>query len=130
MIQREYLVNDYVLVGGKRFALNLNTYRNAHHMILNKAKVNFKNMFYADNPDLYDIGGNKLKISYTIIPNDKRRFDIMNIISIVDKFILDALVSADCIPDDSYNYVSYGEIKVGEMVKNNCKKILIKCTFF
>lgn len=127
---KEFIVDDYIMVGRNKFMLNLNVYRNAHHMILNKAKVNFKNKFYFDNPDLYDIGGDKLKISYIIIPNNKRLFDTMNIISVVDKFILDALVSADCIPDDSYNYVTYGAPVVGEIVKGKCKKIVAKCEFF
>jgi hypothetical protein len=126
---KEFIVDDFVMVGRKKFALNLNTYRNAHFHVLNEAKVNFKNKFYADNPDLYDIGGDKLKITYTIIPNDNRLFDTMNVISIVDKFILDALVSADCIPDDNYKCVSFGAPEVGEIVKGKCKKIICKCEF-
>jgi len=130
MIQREYLVNDYVLVGGKRFALNLNTYRNAHYHVLSDAKINFKNELLTTNPELLKLKFNKVKITYTIIPNDKRLFDTKNIESIVDKFFCDALVESGIIPDDNYNYVSYGAPEVSEIIKNKCKKILIKATFF
>lgn len=129
MIQREYLVDDYVMVGGKRFALNLNTYRNAHHMILNKAKINFKNELLLTYPELLKLKFNKVKITYIIIPHDKQLFDTKNIESIVDKFFCDALVESGIIPDDSYTYVSYGAPEVSEIVKNKCKKILIKCEF-
>jgi len=128
-MNKQFIILDHVYINGKKYMLNLNVYRNLNYHILNQMKVNFKNKFYADNPDLYDIGGDKLKISYEIIPNNNRLFDTFNIISVVDKFILDALVSADCIPDDSYKYVSYGEIKVGEIVKADCKKIIINCIF-
>ena len=129
MIEREYLVNDYVLVGGKRFALNLNTYRNACYHVLNQAKINFKNELLLTYSELLKLKFNKVKITYIIIPHNKQLFDTKNIESIVDKFFCDALVECGIIPDDNYTVVSYGAPEVSEIVKNNCKKILIKCEF-
>lgn len=126
---KEFIVDDFVMTKNKKFALNLNIYRNANYFTLNLAKVNFKNNLYMNYPELLSIHANKVTISYKIIPHSKRLFDTMNVVSIVDKFVLDALVQSGAIPDDSYEYVSYGEIEVSKIQKNKCKKIVIKCLF-
>jgi len=130
MIEYIFLVDDYVTVNNKRFALNLNIYRNTHHYTLNQAKINFKENLYRLYPELLKMKFQSVVISYTVSPCDKRLFDLMNVLSIVDKFFCDALVQSGAIPDDNYKHVSYGEIKVGEIDKNNdCKKIVILCNF-
>jgi hypothetical protein len=132
MISKTFIVDDYVMVGNKKFSLNLNVYRNAHYQTLNKAKIIFKNQLLADYPELSEIKGltGKARISYNIIPNDKRKFDTMNIISVVDKFFLDALVAFGCITDDNYNYIVYNRIFTSIAQSNDNKKIKIKCNFY
>lgn len=127
---KEFIIDDYVIVNNKKFKLNLNVYRNAHHFILNTAKINFKENLIADYPEIIDITATKAILDYTIIPNDNRMFDTFNTISIVDKFFCDALVQSGCLPEDNYKHVSYGQIRVSDIEKTNkCKKILISCTF-
>lgn len=132
MTTKTFIVDDFVMVGNKKFALNLNVYRNAHYQILNKAKIIFKNQLLANYPEIKKIKGltGKVRVNYNIIPNNKRKFDTMNVISIVDKFFLDALVEFGCIPDDNYNYVLYDKIFTSIPQNNENKKIKIKCNFF
>ena len=119
------------MVGGKKFALNLNVYRNAHYQVLNKAKIIFKNQLFQNYPEIQEIKAHQVEIGYYIERCDKRVFDTMNIISIVDKFFLDALVESGCIPDDNYKYVRYKVIQTSAYpVKMPNKKIHIFCTFF
>jgi len=131
MITKTFIVDDYVMVGNKKFALNLNVYRNAHYQVLNKAKIIFKNQLLINHPELYRIKADRIEIEYYIERCDYRKFDTMNIISIVDKFFCDALVEAGCIPDDNYNYVSYAAPKVSDYAtKMPNKKIHIFCNFY
>jgi|GEM_PF-2751593 len=131
MTIKTFVVDDYVMVGNKKFSLNLNVYRNAHFQVLNKAKIIFKNKLLAEYPEIYEIKANQVEIGYYIERCDNRKFDTMNIISIVDKFFLDALVESGCIPDDNFKYVTYKAPSVSSKIeKMPNKKIHIFCTFF
>lgn len=131
MIIKTFVVDDYVMIGNKKFALNLNVYRNAHYQVLNKAKIIFKNQLLAYYPEIQKIKAHQVEIGYYIERCDKRVFDTMNIISIVDKFFLDALVEFGCISDDNFKYVLYKAPSVSsEIEKISNKKIYIFCDFF
>lgn len=131
MITKTFIVDDYVMIGAKKFALNLNVYRNAHYQVLNKAKIIFKNQLLSEYPELEKIKASKIEVGYLIERCDNKKFDTMNVLSIVDKFFLDALVEFGCIPDDNYNHVSYKAPKVSDYVsKMPNKKIHIFCDFF
>ena len=83
----------------KKFILNLNNYRNAHYRILSNAKK-----IYAEN--LVDrISHPKYEepvvLTYTYYAKSKRRLDVSNPCSIIDKFTCDALVKAGVLEDDS-----------------------------
>jgi hypothetical protein len=95
----------------KKIMLNLNVYRNLHHAINNQVKQLFLPI------EWYLFKAGKIKISYKIQKKTKRKFDTMNIISVVDKFFLDWLVKMQYIPDDTFNNVSYGSIDG----KNDCE---------
>jgi len=127
-----FVVDDRVLVGEKTFSLNLNDYKGTNVKFLNKAKIIFKNNLYAAYPEIKKLKFKRLKVSYSITPHSRVLFDTMNVVSIVDKFFLDAIVEAGCLPDDNYNYVSYGHIEtsqpeISKTDKN--KKIVILCEF-
>jgi len=133
MIEREYIIDDYVMVGNKKFMLNLNAYRNACFHLLSDAKINFKNELLLTYPELRKIKAHQLKLNYTIFPHNAGLFDTGNIIAVVDKFFLDALKIAGCIPDDNYLIVQYDApptVFNGIARENKCKKIVIKCEFF
>lgn len=131
MIKQTFVVDDFVMVDNKKFALNLNEYRNAHFQVLNKAKIIFKEQLFYSYPELKKIKANNLTVEYFIERNDNRIFDIMNVLSIVDKFFMDALVEIGCLPDDSYSQVKYKAPDVSDYVtKMANKRIHIFCEFF
>ena len=61
----------------------------------------------------------KIKITYNVYFRDKRKRDLMNFISVADKFFLDDLVNKGCIIDDNYNIVEYGAPKFAGYAENN-----------
>jgi hypothetical protein len=82
----------------KRIAYNLNWYRNAHFRLLTDIKAKFEPLysetFKADKIEIvYDL---RLKRENT---------DLMNWVSVVDKFFLDWLVKQEMIPDDTVVHV-------------------------
>lgn len=88
----------------KWFYLNLNSYRNWHYQTSNKLKQEFKKSIEKQLETLDPIGG-KISIVYKIYSQSERRFDIMNIGSVVDKFLCDALQEYDVLKEDNYDHV-------------------------
>ena len=113
----------------KKEALNLNIYRNLHHYSLAYQKKSFH---AAVSPLLKGLPHmNKISLHYEICPKTKRRMDIMNIGSIVDKYFSDSLVEEKIIPDDDYNHVkhisfSFGGIVLTENVLVTITELLIE----
>ena len=107
----------------KKFILNLNNYRNAHYRILSNAKK-----IYADN--LVDrISHPKYEepvvLTYTYYAKSKRRLDVSNPCSIIDKFTCDALVKAGVLEDDSYAQVDKVVYKFGGVDKADARCELV-----
>lgn len=99
------------------FALNLNVYRNAHYMTLNKAKVVFKELI---TPFLVQIP--KLKccsLEYVLYPKTNRLCDVSNVCSIVDKFFSDAFVEAGHLEDDNYTFIKDIKYRFGAVDPEN-----------
>lgn len=88
----------------KNFSLNLNIYRNAHHMVLNKAKTTFTNQILNQLKRIPQ--QSLISLTYTVFLPNQRKTDISNIGSVTDKFFSDALVEARVIPDDNYTYLN------------------------
>ena len=91
------------------FILNLNNYRNTHHMTLNPAKLAYKGIvgevLEALPADQKDLGKGPFQFTYTIYPGSARAFDLGNVCSIVQKFTDDALTEYGIINDDNYKIV-------------------------
>lgn len=87
----------------KKFYLNLNQYRNAHHHTLARAKVNFHELVA---PTLGFLPKFKtIHLGYTLFTGTEQLCDTSNICSIVDKFFSDVLVSCKKIEDDNRKIV-------------------------
>lgn len=87
----------------KNFSLNLNIYRNAHYLVLNKAKTVFTSQILSQLRELPK--QSLIGLTYNIFLPNQRKADISNIGSVTDKFFSDALVEAGVIPDDNYTYL-------------------------
>ena len=95
--------------GGKTkvFWLNLNQYRNAYYQTLNKAKKDFKESILEqikELPNLTNMWG-QVTIHYTYYHPTRRKSDVANIVSVVDKFFCDALVETGKLEDDNYDFL-------------------------
>jgi len=132
-VNKIFEIDDHVVIqGGKIFQLNLNYYRNAHYQVLNKAKVKFKENVFSKYPEIKSMGqAYEISLEYTVVPHNKRKFDTGNLISIVEKFFLDALTESGIIADDHYTIVKESKTnpvdKINELNKN--KKIIIEVKF-
>jgi|TARA_R100001460_G_scaffold21070_1_gene43194 hypothetical protein len=80
----------------------LNNYRNWHYQVSNDIKRRFKSEVF-DKLD-FKIEG-KVKIEYFYFAPDKRTRDLMNVISVIDKFFQDAMVDRGCIESDDLSTV-------------------------
>lgn len=87
----------------KKFYLNLNQYRNAHHHTLDKAKKEFAEIVMPRLVDLPTLA--RIRISYWLFAGTAQKCDVANVCSIVDKFFSDCLTAAGKIPDDNYDHV-------------------------
>ena len=100
----------------KNFILNLNKYRNSHYMELSKAKAFFHD--YIKNCNIeHDAFENPVRFHYVYYPKTKRMFDRMNVASIIDKFLCDALIDIKIIKDDTYDLVLFPTFEFGGVDK-------------
>jgi hypothetical protein len=92
-------------------ALNLNVYRNLHYRSLTALKHKFQNLGKKLLKDAGIPPLGRIQLRYMIYAKDKRKFDIVNFGSIVDKFFSDTLTQEGIIEDDNYTFlddVSFG----------------------
>lgn len=124
----KYVINSPLSVAiskKKKFILNLNNYRNASYFILNTAKQKYKKLIIPQLRDLPTF--NKVRLTYCFFPATKRRYDVSNVCSVVDKFFSDALVETGHLSDDNYHYIPDVLYCIGSLDKNNPRvQILIE----
>jgi len=99
----------------KRYYLNINGYRNWCYIVNNQIKKKFKNKISSQL--IFKL--NKPKIEYKLFYKDKRNRDKMNIITVIDKFFMDALVESNCFKDDNDKNTGEVIIRNPEIDKEN-----------
>jgi hypothetical protein len=103
----------------KVFILNLNVYRNSHHMTLNQAKIAWKEIVAQSTAGMVNVDSSPFNFTYTVFPATNRKFDLANVLSIIQKFTDDALIEFGFIPDDSYKIIPKIDYRFGEVDKDN-----------
>ena len=78
----------------KNFTLNLNNYRNTHYRELNQAKNNYHYIIWEEIKGL-PFFYLPISMKFIWIPGDNRKYDRSNILSIHEKFFMDALVKGN-----------------------------------
>ncbi len=96
----------------KDFILNLNNYRNAHYMVLNNSKRAFVKYMDQQYPSNY-LPLPEVKTRYTVFAATKRKFDLPNVCSIVQKYFEDWMVGRGIIETDDITVVSECEYLFG-----------------
>jgi Holliday junction resolvase RusA-like endonuclease len=94
----------FLTIGKKRYSCNLNQYRNAHYRLTNAMKKQFKDEITNDVLDLPE-NMQQVKIHYRVFYENKRKFDLDNVVSVISKFAQDALVELGRLPDDNYEHI-------------------------
>ena len=109
----------------KRVSLNMNTYRNLHHRTSNDAKKAYTKLISEQLIGL-DIQ-TPVEITYKVYKASNRRLDKMNVISVVSKFLLDAITEYGCWEDDNDIYVKTETILPTELDRVNPRvEVIIK----
>ena len=109
----------------KRISLNMNTYRNLHHRTSNDAKKEYTRVVSEQLVNL-DIK-TPVEITYKVYKASNRRLDKMNVISVVSKFLLDAITEYGCWEDDNDIYVKTETILPTELDRVNPRvEVIIK----
>lgn len=104
----------------KVFHLNLNIYRNTHHMTLNKAKELYKDIVRTScNKALSFRPEPPYHFIYTVFPANARKFDLANVLPIIQKFADDALIELGIISDDSWKVIQAIDYRIGGIDKEN-----------
>lgn len=83
--------------------LNLNNYRNWHYTKSNNAKKAFKKELAVLS--LINLGTGPFRLEYTYYHGNRRKIDIANPCSVLDKFTCDALTELKCWPDDNIDFI-------------------------
>jgi len=115
-----YIINlpYFLTIGKKRYSCNLNGYRNAHYRVTNSMKKKFKELI-KDQVEALPRFCNPIRIHYKIFYENKRLFDIDNVLSVVAKFSQDALTELGVIPDDNYKHIKQITGTFGGVDKEN-----------
>jgi Holliday junction resolvase RusA-like endonuclease len=82
----------------RKVPLNLNFYRNAHHYTLNRAKTQYTFMMRKILKGI--VLNPPITLSFRYYKPTRRKTDKANVLSIVEKFFCDSMISAGCITDD------------------------------
>jgi len=85
----------------KKCALNLNSYRNRQFHLSNQLKIMYKDIMREQLK--WKTFKTPIGITYTLFWAYKS--DLMNVVSVVDKFFCDTLQEFWCIPDDNIEHL-------------------------
>lgn len=105
----------FVMVGKKRFPINLNHFRNAYFHAINRSKILYKEQIQNQLKGL--VLNPPLTITYTYYPPDKRLSDLGNVLTIQSKYFEDALVELGYLEDDNYTIINQIIYRVGTLDK-------------
>ena len=104
--------------------LNLNSYRNTHFQILNKAKAIYSEWikafvpFYGDTECVSEhMIAPPYRFVYTVFPATARKFDLANVLPIIQKFTDDTLIELGIISDDSWKVIKAIDYRFGHIDK-------------
>ena len=90
---------------GKKFHyLNLNQYRNWNFRVASQLKKLFSALMIPCLRGIHPIEG-PLEVKYTYFSKTKKKIDLTNACSVVDKFFLDSLVENKIIQDDNVSVI-------------------------
>ena len=100
----------------KRHYLNLNNYRNIPFHLNNNLKKAMKKIV---NDLGLEFRYEKFNLVYRLYLPDSRLRDISNVCSVIDKYVCDALVENENLPDDNYTHLDKIIYEFGGIDRDN-----------
>jgi len=112
-------------------SLNLNSYRNNSFFLNNSLKKQFDTSFH-ELLACYDFvfPAPPLELIYTIYRRDKRRVDLANMGSVIDKYASDSLVNCGFIDDDNTDIIKAVQFVDGGIDRENPRACLEIKSYF
>lgn len=117
-----YVILPRKTMKDRRVSINMNTYRNLHYLVSNAVKKEYKKYVEANLPKDCPKFTKAVVVIYHFQKRGNRKTDLMNWVSIADKFFLDSLVELGILPDDNTDYVNnygidfQGQTKTGKLM--------------
>ncbi len=108
----------------KKVLVSLNWYRNAHYGIKDKIKKEYHEIVYSQLRGLKQPFQKRIGVKYRLFYK-RGDCDLMNVVSVLDKFLLDALVQAGMIKDDNVNKYISCHAEVGGKDSENPRLVCI-----
>jgi hypothetical protein len=105
--------------------LNMNSYGNTNTFTNNEAKKVYKELM---TPILSNIYIDKpVEITYKVYKASNRRLDKMNVVGVISKYLMDALVELRCLEDDNDDFIKTETILPTEVDRHNPRcEVIIK----
>lgn len=101
-----YLTFTYKTKKPKTIAVNINWYRNAHHIELNNAKKMYSELMREQIKSFEPLPeGVKIRVHYQYYAARNNNPDLDNFVGAAKKFFQDAMVSHGFIPEDNVNVI-------------------------
>ena len=110
-----------VMVGKKKYNLNLNTYRNIHYRVNNFCKIAYKKLMREQLVSIKKKPKPPVKITYTLYTGTSRLCDLGNVCCVVEKYFEDAMTEYGILDDDNYRFVNNVEYIFGGIDKEDRK---------
>ena len=101
----------------KRVYLNMNAYGNTNTFTNNEVKKAYLEAIREQIEG--KVIHTPVEIHYRVYKQSKRRLDKLNVVSVVSKYLMDALVNLGCIEDDNDDYIKVETILPTELDKEN-----------
>lgn len=112
-----YLNIPFKVKGKNKVSINLNNYRNWHRMTESKIKKHYSKTV---GTQLQGLRFNKpIEVTYKVYKPTGRRLDKGNVLSVTQKYLLDALTEHGCIPDDNDDFVKREVFESTELDRDN-----------
>lgn len=108
----------------KEQLVSLNWYRNAHYQTKDKIKKIYHKMIFEQLRGVKYTFDKQIQVKYQLFYKNPNS-DLMNVVSVIDKFLLDALQECNVISNDNMKKYVYCEAKVGKKDIENPRLVCV-----
>lgn len=108
----------------KEQLVGLNWFRNAHYQTKDKIKKHYHKLVSEQLSGVKYTFEKQIQVKYQLFYKNSNS-DLMNVVSVIDKFLLDALQECNVISNDNMKKYVYCEAKVGKKDIENPRLVCV-----